>query len=358
MDNNNNTGYYLKVPGKMIQDFNLDEKIMVVAGARMAMANLKNYHVSTTPSNSRPVITLSPLLRRRLMIQPEHALGCKIINSSTIKLGPIVGVLVNKRSKSYYPLPTGRQDRIYREMQAKSIEHGILLYFFYASGVDWKNRRIKGHIYANRKNAGNWICAQFPLPDVVYNRISFRYTENSTEIKELLDKFDQDPDIRLFNTRFLNKWEVYDCLQKNKLTRHLVPETTQFSRNNLFYMGNKYPQLFIKPRNNSIGKGIIKVQVQNNGYLFCQSSLQKPCVRCRSQEMLYHLLKKHMANERRYIIQKGIDLATINKRIFDLRTLVQKDGEGKWIRTGVGVRVAARQMFVTIFPMEGQSGLY
>ncbi|HRX22151.1 MAG TPA: YheC/YheD family protein, partial [Syntrophomonadaceae bacterium] len=47
-----------------------------------------------------------------------------------------------------------------------------------------------------------------------------------------------------------------------------------------------------------------------------------------------------------------------NGRIFDLRSQFQKNGEGKWILTGVGVRIAGKNRFVTHIPNGGSLADY
>jgi len=61
---------------------------------------------------------------------------------------------------------------------------------------------------------------------------------------------------------------------------------------------------------------------------------------------------------RKCLIQQGIDLATTGKRVFDLRTEVQKNDQGKWVFTGVGVRVAAPGKYVTHVPNGGSRAEY
>ena len=64
-------------------------------------------------------------------------------------------------------------------------------------------------------------------------------------------------------------------------------------------------------------------------------------------------LRQNIGYQKRYLIQQGIELARLRGRVFDLRAQAQKDRRGEWVLTGVGVRVAAQNRFVTHVPNGG-----
>jgi len=271
----------------------------------------------------------------------------------------IVGVLITPKTSGNHPLPVGKDSKLKREMIDAATEKGIFMYFFYPQGFNWAKETVIGHTWYSNSKKGEWVRAMFPLPDIVYNRLSYRKNESQREVQDLLFKLEMNPNIYLFNSRFLNKWEVHNTLSHNSLSVDLVPETQLFNKDNLGGLLKKYPELFVKPTNNSIGKGIIKIKHRfDNCYLFQQADSETKWNRCNSTNQLYKCLKSIINNEDKYMIQKGIDLATFNGSVFDLRTEVQKDGKGKWVFTGVGVRVAARGKFVTHVPNGGSKADY
>jgi hypothetical protein len=69
-------------------------------------------------------------------------------------------------------------------------------------------------------------------------------------------------------------------------------------------------------------------------------------------------LKKYINKPKEYLVQQGINLARFNDNVFDLRTQVQKDGQGVWKLTGIGVRVAANKSFLTHIPNGGKAASY
>jgi hypothetical protein len=274
-----------------------------------------------------------------------HSLNYHLLHDNIIKAGPVVGVLIAGKENAGSP-PVARRARIYRELSQHAAQKNIFMYFFHAHQVDWNNQKVRGFFYDPSIKNGKWRKAAFCLPDIIYNRISFRHKEETEDVKELMMKA-RLAKIPLFNSRFLNKWEVYQSLVRHPQTREFVPETDSYSSENLAKYLNKYHEFFIKPVANSIGKGIIKViSNQPDKIEYFRLGRSSNWHSCRSHEELYQRLS--IPPGEKYILQKGIILARIDNRIFDIRAQVQKDGQGKWQFTGARQVGGHRQIFTHV----------
>ncbi len=288
--------------------------------------------------------------------------GLEPVNDIDLKKQVVVGVLTTPRKRGRYPLPAGKDARLKIEMTAAARDKGIFMYFFYPECIGESRQTIIGHTYRpKRKGGGEWVRGVFPLPDIIYNRLSFRKDEAQKQVQQLLSNLESNPSTHVFNSRFLHKWEIHCSLRQNSLSADLVPETLLFKEQNLYKMLSKYPELFIKPLNNSVGKGIIKVQRGSKYFDYKLAASDMDWSRCTSKKQLYSSLKSIIDgsdSQDKYLIQKGIDLAKFNGRIFDIRCQVQKNNQGQWVFTGAGVRVAARNKFVTHVPNGGYRASY
>jgi hypothetical protein len=292
----------------------------------------------------------------RLKNIPEPS-GCLSSNTlpnqhEKIKKPPVtVGVLTTTNKKG---LPGGERSRLFKEMVAFGHKRKISIYFFFARDVDWRRRKIRGFVW----NGKVWRRGLFPFPDIIYNRIRFRNIESQIHVKRLLRKFERDSSIYLFNSRFLNKWEVYKALRIRKSTAKWLPETMRFNRRTLTIMAKKYPELFLKYNYGSLGKGIIKVRRLGNGH-YAHAVAKKGAMtwkKSSSIDSLYRQLAFLSSNA--YLVQRGIGLARYKGHIFDLRSQFQKNGVGEWVLTGVAVRVAGKNRFVTHIPNGGRAASY
>lgn len=262
-----------------------------------------------------------------------------------------VGVLTTANKKG---LPGGEKSKLFKEMVDYGKKQNIFIYFFFARDVDWHQRRIKGYIWTGKQ----WRRGLLRFPDIIYNRIHFRNIESQSQVKQLLRRFERDPSIYLFNSRFLNKWEVYKALRIRKSTAKWLPETVRFNHKSLTTMVKKYPAVFLKYSYGSLGKGIIKVKRLPDRQ-FAYAVAKKGGTnwkKCSSPDSLYRQLGYLSGNA--YLVQRGIDLARYKGQIFDLRTQFQKNGVGEWVLTGVAVRIAGKNRFVTHIPNGGRAASY
>ena len=312
--------------------------------------------------NTSSILVSSSLLMKNLSISHNvypafHKLNYRLLPEKIIKAGPVVGVLMARKNRGEYPLPVAREARIYQEMSLQAAKKNIFLYLFYADGVDWKRQIINGHIYlSHAPRKGKWFRASFCLPDIVYNRISYRSKEDTKVVQEFMQNA-RKSSIYIFNSRFLNKWEVHQCLVNDPLTRHFVLETDAYSKDNLDKYLKKYKEFFIKPVASSLGKGIIKIiSSQPNAIEYFRLGKSSGWQTCHSKGKLYNRLG--IVEGGKYILQKGINLASIGNRIFDIRAQIQKNGQGNWQFTGSAVRLAAAGKFVTHVPNGGSKRDY
>lgn len=274
-------------------------------------------------------------------------------NGTKATVPALVGVLTSGKNINQ-GIPTGKKARIFREMSQHAKEKGVDLFFFYLEDVNWKQKIIKGLALSGQKN---WMIRTYPFPDIVYNRILYRNIEKTDNTRKSLKRFEAEKSVELFNTRFLEKWEVYQAFKRSGLADELLPETDLFSRRTLQLFCQKYNEVFLKPRNGSKGKGIIKIKQGPDGrgfsYSRAESAKHDKSRYCGGLESLYRELKAYGVSDNRYLVQRGIDLAKYQGRVFDIRSQVQKDGSGQWVFTGAGARVAAKNSFVTHIPNGG-----
>jgi hypothetical protein len=348
----------MKIPPRL--DTIIDDETKLQIGQKFLRINKMKNRIIVDKSIKTNVIFVS-----RHLLTPNkqtsssnvfHSLNYQLMPNKIIKAGPVVGVLIAGKKNGGTP-PVARRARIYHELSQKAAEKNIFLYFFNAYDVDWNHQKVTGLISDNRfKKNEMWAKSGFFLPDIVYNRISFRFQEQTETVKDFMMKA-RNTNIHVFNSRFLNKWEVHQSLVNHPQSRDFTLETDLYSKEALVKYLNKYKEFFLKPVASSIGRGIIKVICSRPDKIeYFRLGKSSDWQICRSAGELFHHLS--IPKEERYILQKGISLATIDKRVFDIRAQVQKNGQGLWRFTGAAVRLAASGKFVTHVPNGGSKRDY
>lgn len=268
--------------------------------------------------------------------------------------GPVVGIITTGKNRN--KPGSGNIERLFKELMSCGRKKGVFIYYFYPRNINWKNRVLKGYSHDGIK----WRSGIYPFPDIIYNRILYRNIEDSSEVKKILKRFQQDKDIYFFNTRFLEKWEIHKIISSHKDTAHMVPDTELLTRDNLGIMLERHGEVLLKPRRSSRGQGIIKVKAINiSQYSFSRAEWKTPrWIKAVSLNALIRHLGALRVFNHNYLVQECIDLPRYKGRIFDLRSQFQKNREGKWILTGVGVRIAGKNRFVTHIPNGGSLASY
>lgn len=324
----------------------------VRAGNQSCMAQLL-----CEPSNEllcNRLTSLTPQIARKLMLPVSSKLRgfwC----APVLSLGPVVGVLTLP-NKNNSPYPSGKKAKVYKELINFGHKNGVFIYFFYPEGLEKGEKTIRGYSWTNN---GSRIKGHYPIPDIVYNRILSRNSEGQKQISRMLKDIDKDDGIYLFNTRFLDKWEVHEALSKYQEASSILPDTKPFNMENLKYFTTKYREVFLKPRKSSKGQGIVKIIIGSGEYYYATAgSRVVHWNKCTNLPSLYHKLLNFNARENNHLLQEGVNLAKYSGNIFDLRTQYQKDGQNKWVFTGTGVRAAGRGRFVTHIPNGGRALSY
>lgn len=262
---------------------------------------------------------------------------------------PAVGVLVSvKRGRPNGP-PIGREVKFLKEKLAMAEKYGINLFVFYPEEVNWTNRTITGYVWPAGVQKGYWARRVFDFPDIIYNRIRNRIFEKQPGVKLLLNKLSNEPQIRLLNRRFFDKWEVYQILLNNPISADLVPSTRLLSSSNLKHYLDTGSAVYIKPRHNNAARGIIKVvRTPASVFKFCHAQSSPPRWKISSHfSDLWRHLRISIMEPGNYVVQSGINLCRVDGRILDFRVQVQKDGRGEWVFTGIEARLAQKGRIAT-----------
>ncbi len=144
------------------------------------------------------------------------------------------------------------------------------------------------------------------------------------------------------NRQLANKWLKTSVMAQNPSIARHIPATRLFSASNLRAMLASYGMVVIKPVRGGGGLGVMKI-AKSGGRYSC--TYMSRTVRCSSFGGLMSAIRRRRAN-RRYLIQRGIRLATIAGRPIDYRVKYVKEN-GTWKYRAMVGRLARKGLFVT-----------
>lgn len=141
-----------------------------------------------------------------------------------------------------------------------------------------------------------------------------------------------------------SKWSLHQFFSKNAYIRPFLPPTSLYQPALLGTYLAKYSTVYIKPTRTHMGKGILRVWKTEDGYQFVKERGEP--IHASSLENLQHKIAKQ-CGEKNYIIQKGLDLAQIDGRPFDIRVMMMRNGQGRWQYAGMLAKVAGSDSVIT-----------
>jgi hypothetical protein len=296
-----------------------------------------------------PVRRLNPMrvskpLADRLGLVPGSTLCLSYKGEGrTLQLGPLIGVLVSRISAENAERPFGSMTSFCKELVQACGHYGGFAYFFSPEEIPEPAETVEGWYHD-----GKWKKGVFPVPNVVYNRLTSRKYENRPSVQHFFKEVKSRYGSSVFNEKYLNKTEVFEALQNDSQLAAYLPESHLFKNYQMLKsMTSKYPVVFLKPVTGSLGKGIIRITRDADGYT-CHSSSVNGSVKRHFPTLakLFSAISGKMKRTR-YQIQRGVQLITVGGRPVDFRALVQRDEKGEWIVTSIVGRIAGTHHFVS-----------
>ena len=282
---------------------------------------------------------LSPQLAKALCLRRRKALQIRYDQEKEmIHIGPTIGILASHLpNQTQFDPKSIQAELIFLSKISKRLTAQI--YFFVPNTINWSNQTVRGFVYHQQSpGRGAWISAIYPLPDVIYDRISTRRGE--LRIKNTKKRLMNLPYLEYFNHSFLNKWRVHKLLIKNPDLIPYLPETHLLSPASLNDMIRKYKSLYLKPCNGSQGNGIIKIIRQGRLHYTVYGRGRHTGYATNTKDFIKR--SRDTRQGKPYIVQQGVNLATFEASPFDIRIIYQKNHEGEWSITKQFVRVAPR----------------
>ena len=217
---------------------------------------------------------------------------------------------------------------------------GCIPFIFGEQHIDWDYEIIHGFVYVDDQ----WQVCEFPFPNVVYDRLPNRRTENESGPKEVKRKFQELYTIPWYNPGFFNKWDVYERLSEDESALAFLPETYPLrSFSTIEHLLSKYRQAFIKPIHGSLGLGIHQlIYNKENHVYYCRyenEEKQNKLQRFSSLESMMNYVFRNRTLDN-LIVQQGIPLIRSEKRPVDFRVHTNKDSQGNWQVTAIAAKVA------------------
>lgn len=256
-------------------------------------------------------------------------------------VGPLIGIMasLSKDGTVLGNIP------LFKAIQREALNNGGLSIVFTPEDINHKD--VSGFIFNPEKDS--WHQAVTPLPQVVYNRVPLRKTEDSPAFLQATRLF-EEWNIPFFNPSFIDKATLYELVREHPFFKPLMPETILVTtKDKLEDFLKEHKGVYLKPSLSSRGYGIYSVQYQDDGSIVFKSHHQ---VKVYPTFAEFWREKSRTLEKRRYIAQVEVIPSLLDGKRFDFRVHAHDSLEGYKI-TGIGVRQSQKQSLTTHLPNGG-----
>jgi hypothetical protein len=313
-------------------DFQHGQSIKVEIGNRSVITRV----IATKATNTK--IIFSPTIARLLAL-PYSGKIRVVVHNRTLKFGPVIGILTTG-FQANIANPFGGRSSLFRSFIQAGESEKPIIYVFTPEMIDWQNLVVTGWYY----QFGKWRKYVSPLPDVIYERVPNRKTENLAHVQNCISRLKTLTKCQIFNQGFFNKWSVHEWLYQDEETRQYIPETVLSpSVQTLQSMLEKYEMVYLKPIRGSLGLGIFRITYDPKKGYYCRFHGGNRNVLHRFttlRSLLAHYFRKNNQRFKGYLAQQGIRLLRVQNRPVDFRVHVHKDSTDQWKVIGIGTKLA------------------
>ena len=250
----------------------------------------------------------------------------------------------------------GQQGALLQEYLRIANQDRLFVCVFDPVDVDPKQELLYGYVLTtvDEESDPRIVRAPLSMPLVVYDQVLSRRYESAKRVSRKRQYLRRHAAI--FNDGFFNKWQVHEWLSdEDDITAHML-RSAKYTLANLKEFCDKYPVIFIKPIHGSLGRGIIKLTHEEEGW---HSMIRLKLARKEQQfshdcEEVYDHFAERTAKTN-HLLQEGVHLLEINNRPLDIRVLMQKNENGDWKGTKTYLRLAAKGEFVSNLSTGGEA---
>jgi glutathione synthase/RimK-type ligase-like ATP-grasp enzyme len=217
---------------------------------------------------------------------------------------------------------------------------GIEVYIFSPHRLDWGKQQVRGYTYS--PGARQWEESTFPFPDAIYDRSFYNKKSDLLQHRSSIMRLKTEGRIQFLGHGLQGKWSVLQILMRCSELQRYLPHTEVYNGTKQLFRWMKHNgEVFLKPISGSHGRGALYVKRSGDsrfeiiGRDFRNAPLRKEF----NRPIDLFVWISSFIGVKKYLLQQYLELRSDNGQVFDVRSLVQKNGSGEWIVTGMAVRL-------------------
>ncbi|GIP33689.1 YheC/YheD family protein [Paenibacillus sp. J2TS4] len=246
-----------------------------------------------------------------------------------------VGILVSDSEGN----PPFADSAFYSLLTQEGNRLGLGVYVFTPSTSSLnEENEVVGYRYSAANH--RWSQERLPLPDLIYDRAFYRNARDLVQHRLVLTELRHKKSFIVLGNGLTGKWSVYQAILRAPDLKKYVPRTIRLQNASGLVPWFKHnDSAFLKLDAGTQGKGAVRILKLKNGiYEIAGRDFHNVPFEKKIDSLTALVSWFHQFANRRYLLQPNLKLHSRSGDVYDIRSLVQKNGEGRWTLTGMAVR--------------------
>lgn len=228
----------------------------------------------------------------------------------------------------------------YRRLSRIGEQRGIRVIIFDPLRTNWRTGCITGYQYNSARR--RWYKVHRPIPPIIFDRCFYSGKSQYLRYQAAINRLRRVRSVYRIIRGLSGKWQVQQMLANDDKLRPYLPETSVLTD---LRQVSEWLQLgracILKPNAGSHGKQIIRIDGKDSRiYEVTGRDMMNREIRAEFDSLAQLLLwLRRFIGSRKFLLQEALELQTEAGQSFDVRSLMQKSGDGKWHLTGMAVRL-------------------
>ncbi len=230
--------------------------------------------------------------------------------------------------------------RYFTQIAKSARKYDVDVCRFTPEQIDPDSRSISGEVF--NKKSGRWEPDTLQLPDFVYDRSFHGLKRDNTRNKKNISWLKEN--IPFLGYGLPGKWELYEALKGSSLLQAFLPSTIKLANaDEVWQQLELNESVILKPEYGARGIGIYHLQKKEEAVIVrLPANAERPERTFRSKAIFSKWANK-LLSKYGYLCQPFLDLSTKEKEPFDVRILLQKNQQNRWIEKGRGIRLGHKE---------------
>jgi glutathione synthase/RimK-type ligase-like ATP-grasp enzyme len=228
------------------------------------------------------------------------------------------------------------EDSYFTEVAKRASHYNIECYRFSPTNINPVTHIVTGEKF--NSDHQEWLTDEFQIPDILYDRCFYADHALAKNALAIMKWLKRRSDLIFIGHGLPNKWNLYQTLANSNLSPYVI-KTIQVKDaiQTLSFLEDE-KKIILKPAFGSGGMGIACLEKENETISVTVEKEQQILTSTFPSRSIAHNWIETLRTKKEYLAQPYLQLVDQDNRPFDIRILMQKDGNGQWVERGRGIR--------------------